>query len=140
MIKADKIAPIAWRVYPPGTDPITMGPSEFTTEPGKQRIVREGNKVNVFMTVMRSTITPDHIEVNEGDQVTLHITNIETTPDATHGFAVPKYNIGASLDPGEVVNIEFEANRPGTFGYYCSEFCSALHLEMQGWLLVKPKA
>lgn len=138
MIKADKIAPIAWRVYPPGTDPTTMGPSDFTTEPGKQRIERNGNEVNVFMTVMRSTITPDQITVKQGDKVTLHITNIETTPDATHGFAVPKYNIGASLDPGEVVNIEFEANRAGSFGYYCSEFCSALHLEMQGWLLVEP--
>ena len=64
---------------------------------------------------------------------------IEQTPDATHGFAIPGYNIEASIDPGEVVNIELLLDRAGTFGMYCSEFCSALHLEMQGWLEVEPQ-
>jgi len=91
------------------------------------------------MTAARSHFTPDILRVHEGDTVNLHITNIETAKDATHGFAVPQYNIEASIDPGEVVNISFEATRSGSFAFYCSEFCSALHLEMQGWLLVEPK-
>ncbi|HSJ50648.1 MAG TPA: hypothetical protein VLA90_05100 [Actinomycetota bacterium] len=77
--------------------------------------------------------------MNEGDHVRLHISNIEITADATHGFAIPGYNVQASLDPGEVVTIEFDARRAGNFAFYCTEFCSALHLEMQGWLLVAPQ-
>ncbi len=137
MIKADKLVHTL-RLYEPGTEPLTMSKSEFAVDPGNERIDVSGNEVDVYMTVMRSHMTPDIVEVNVGDKVRFHMTNIETTPDASHGFAIPAYNIQTSLDPGEVINIEFEANRPGSFGMYCSEFCSALHLEMQGWFLVKP--
>ena len=137
MIKADKLVHTL-RMYEPGTEPLTMSRSEFAVDPGNERIDVSGNELDVYMTVMRSHTTPDIVEVNVGDKVRFHITNIETTPDASHGFAIPAYNIQTSLDPGEVINIEFEANRPGSFGMYCSEFCSALHLEMQGWFLVKP--
>lgn len=137
MIKADKLVNTL-RVYEPGTDPMTMGPSEFATNPGEERIEVNGDVVDVYFTVMRSHFTPDVVEVNKGDTVRLHLTNIETTPDATHGFAIPSYNIECSIDPGEVLNVEFTADRHGSFAMYCSEFCSALHLEMQGWFLVKP--
>jgi len=137
MIKADKLDPIT--VYEPGTDPLTMATSEFATQAGEERVERDGDVVHVYMTATRSHFTPDILRVNEGDTVRLHVTNIETTQDATHGFAIPGYNIQASLDPGEVVNIEFEAHRTGDFAFYCTEFCSALHLEMQGWLLVAPE-
>ncbi len=137
MIKADKLVHTL-SVYEPGTDPLTMEVSPFATDPGKERIDRNGTEVDVYMTVMRSHMTPDIVEVNVGDTVRFHVTNIETNADATHGFAIPSYNVEASIDPGEVVNIEMQANRTGSFGFYCSEFCSALHLEMQGWFLVKP--
>lgn len=137
MIKSDKLIHTI-KVYEPGTDPLTMSKSPFATDPGKERIERNGNEVDVYMTVMRSHMTPDIVELTMGDRVRLHITNIETTADATHGFAIPGYNTESSLDPGEVVNIELDANRAGSFAMYCSEFCSALHLEMQGWFLVKP--
>jgi nitrous-oxide reductase len=90
------------------------------------------------MTTVRSHFTPDIVRAKAGDHVVMHVTNIETLPDATHGFAIPGYNIQASLDPGEVVTLEFDADKSGSFAFYCTEFCSALHLEMQGWLLVEP--
>jgi nitrous-oxide reductase len=34
--------------------------------------------------------------------------------------------------------VKFVASKPGAFSFYCTEFCSALHLEMQGWLMVEP--
>ena len=128
----------AMEVYPPGTDPLTFGPSPHATTSGKERIERQGSTVHVYMTAMRSRFTPDTIRVKKGDHVIVHVTNIETTPDATHGFAVPSYNVQVSLDPGEVVSLEFDAKKTGAFAFYCTEFCSALHLEMQGWLLVEP--
>lgn len=137
MIKADKLKDVL-TVYRPETDPLTMSASSVATKPGKERILRNGRNVEVFMTAMRSHFTPDVIRVRKGDHVTLHITNIETTRDATHGFAIPRYDKQVSLDPGEVVTVEFTADRTGSFAYYCTEFCSALHLEMQGWLLVEP--
>jgi nitrous-oxide reductase len=138
MIKTDKLVN-RLAVYEPGTDPLTMSKSEFAIEAGEERVEDHGKTVDVYMSALRSHFTPDIIRVTEGDTVNLHITNVENTADATHGFAVPQYNIEASIDPGEVVNITFTASRTGSFAFYCSEFCSALHLEMQGWLLVEPK-
>jgi nitrous-oxide reductase len=104
---------------------------------GTEGIVRDGNKVTVNMTAIRSHFTPDRIEVNKGDDVTIHITNVETTYDATHGFAISDYNINLSLEPGETQTVHFIADHAGVFPFYCTEFCSALHLEMAGYLLVK---
>ena len=137
MIRLDRLTR-AMEVYPPGTDPLTFKPSPYATTPGKERIERQGNTVHVYMTAMRSHFTPDTIRVKKGDHVIFHVTNIETTPDATHGLAIPSYNVQVSLDPGEVVSMEFDAKMTGAFAFYCTEFCSALHLEMQGWLLVAP--
>ncbi|MEZ4481753.1 MAG: cupredoxin domain-containing protein [Dehalococcoidia bacterium] len=133
-MKADRIK--AWNVYPPGTNPMTMKPDPEAVEAGQERSERNGNTVEVWMSVKRSQFKPDIIRANKGDKVVLHITNIEKTPDATHGFAIPRYNVNISLDPGEVANVEFAADAEGSYAMYCTEFCSALHLEMQGWMLV----
>ena len=136
IIKADKLA--ALDVYPPGTDVLTMERSEFAIEAGGEKMERNGTRLEVWMSAQRSHFTPDVIRVNEGDTVVLHITNVEQTKDATHGFAIANHHIQVSLDPGEVATVEFVADQPGTYNMYCTEFCSALHLEMAGWLLVQP--
>lgn len=137
MISTDKLNPL--KLYPPGTDPETMTKSEFATAAGQERIKRTGRVVEVFATMMRSHFTPDQIPVTVGDTVRLHLTNIEATENAAHSFSVPSYNIQATLEPGEVVDVEFKADRVGSFPFYCAEFCSALHMEMYGWFLVAPK-
>ncbi len=137
IIKADKIK--AWEVYPEiGWDPETMTKDEGAiTDQSKARIERRGKTVEVWMTVVRSHYTPEHVELNKGDHVIWHMTNLERSRDATHGFAISGYNIELSLEPGETQTIEFDASLAGTFNYYCTEFCSALHLEMLGYMLVK---
>jgi nitrous-oxide reductase len=102
-------------------------------------ITRNGNNVVVKMTAVRSSYEPNKIEVNQGDHVTIHLTNIEQTTDELHGFGLTDYNINIVIDPGETKTIAFVADKPGVFAYYCTNFCSALHQEMQGYLLVKPK-
>jgi nitrous-oxide reductase len=138
MIKADKIKSID--VYKPaGINPLTEAKDPYAVEGGKERIERKDDGVHVYMTAVRSHFTPDIVRVKEGDTVHLHITNIEQAKDATHGFTVGSQNIHVSLEPGKHVNIKFVADRPGVFPMYCTEFCSALHLEMAGYFLVEPK-
>ena len=136
IIKADKIK--AWEVYPAGTEIRTMTRSPLAVERSKERVERKGNVVTAWMTAARSSFRPDIVRVKKGDTVVLHITNTEKIRDATHGFAIPEYNIQLSIDPGETVTVRFVASKPGAFSLYCTEFCSALHLEMQGWLMVEP--
>lgn len=125
------------QVYPIGTDPMTMQVMAGAIQkPEDIRIERNGNTVDVYLSIIRSSFTPDLIEVKRGDRVRIHITNIEQTPDATHGFAIPEYNINLSLDAGEAAMVDFVVSKPGSFSMYCTEFCSALHLEMQGWIIV----
>jgi len=90
------------------------------------------------MTCIRSKFVPEQFEVHEGDQVTLHLSNVETVRNMTHGFALSKYGINVAVDPGQTQETTFIANKLGTYWYYCTWFCSALHLEMRGRLLVKP--
>ncbi len=137
IIKADKLHAI--QLYQPGTDPLTMAKSPYAIAAGGEKVERNGKQVEVWMTATRSHYTPDIIRVKQGDAVKLHITNTEQTRDATHGFAVGMYNIQASLDAGETANFEFVADKAGAWNFYCTEFCSALHLEMAGWLLVEPQ-
>jgi nitrous-oxide reductase len=136
MVKADVIK--AHEVYAPGTSPGTnqKSPNSIASEK-EARIERRPGVVEVWMNVVRSHFTPDIVTAKVGDRVIVHLTNTEQTPDATHGFAVPTRNVMVSLDPGETTTVEFVADRPGTYSYYCTEFCSALHLEMQGWLIVE---
>jgi len=136
IMKADKLR--ALEVYAPGTDALTMQTSEHAIQLGEERVEREGNTVTVYMTAQRSHFTPDIIRVKQGDTVVIHVTSVEQTRDATHGFAIADYNIQASIEPGETANFEFVADKPGAFNLYCTEFCSALHLEMAGWFLVEP--
>jgi nitrous-oxide reductase len=137
IIKADKLEP--WEVYPEiGWNPGTQSLDPNATLAGEERIERDGNNVEIWMTAVRSHFTPEHVEINQGDHVTWHITNVERAYDATHGFSLPGYNVNISIEPGETATFEFDATQDGVFSYYCSEFCSALHLEMVGYMLVEP--
>lgn len=140
IIKADRLKP--WDVYPKvGWDPEKMEVDpKALTEPGQARIERRGNTVEIWSCVVRSHFTPEHIKVKQGDHVIWHLTNIERTKDATHGFALGAYNLNLSLEPGKAETLEFDANQAGVFPFYCTEFCSALHLEMTGYFLVEPQS
>jgi nitrous-oxide reductase len=130
----------AWDVYPEvGWDPATQSVDPNAVAQGTEGVTRDGNNVTVRMTVIRSHYTPEHVEIREGDNVTWTITSLERARDATHGFGVPYYNINLSIEPGESITINFVADRPGVFSWYCTEFCSALHLEMMGYLTIQPQ-
>jgi nitrous-oxide reductase len=138
IIAADRIKAID-HYTPIGFDARLREKDAFAVEGGKERIERRDDGVHVYMTQVRSHFTPDTIRVKEGDVVHLHLTNVEQAKDATHGFGISTYNISLSVEPGKHVNTTFTASRAGVFPFYCLEFCSALHLEMAGYLIVEPR-
>ncbi len=136
-IEANKLKPgVRYKV---GTDSRTDKRHAGAVRAGEEKTVRTGNKVEVFGTLIRSHITPETIEAEVGDEIIINLTNLERAQDETHGFAVSTYNVHASIEPGKTIQVKFKADKEGVYPYYCTEFCSALHLEMQGYLLVKPK-
>ena len=139
IIKADKLK--AEDIYSPaGFDPITEQLATHAVAGGQERVEVKPDGVHVYMTAIRSHFTPDIVRVKQGDTVHLHVTNLEQAHDATHGFALDSYNVNLSLEPGEHADVTFVADKAGVFPLYCTEFCSALHLEMAGYFLVEPKS
>lgn len=104
------------------------------------KVVRQGNVVHVYMIAIRSHFTPDNIEgIKVGDTVYFHVTNLEQDWDIPHGFAV----MGAEspnilVMPGETRTLRWVPKEPGVYPFYCTDFCSALHQEMQGYVRVSP--
>ncbi|HQA74847.1 Sec-dependent nitrous-oxide reductase [Flavobacterium sp.] len=114
----------------------------FVTKGEKEsKVVREGNKVHVYMTCTRSHFAPDNIEgIKVGDEVYFHVTNLEQDWDVPHGFAVKGAKTAELLImPGETATLKWIPEKVGTTVFYCTDFCSALHQEMQGYLRVSPK-
>ncbi len=133
IVKADKIKPIEVYTKEENRHPLA------TWDVKDAGVTRTGNEVLARVVAVRSTFTPSLIEVNQGDTLKVAITNIEQTTDMLHGFGLLDYNINIVVDPGETKTVTFKADKAGVFPYYCTNFCSALHQEMQGYLVVKPK-
>ncbi len=104
------------------------------------KVVREGKDVHVYMTSIRSHFAPDNIEgIKVGDNVYFHVTNLEQDWDVPHGFAVMKArNAELLIMPGQTETLLWRPQEPGIYPMYCTDFCSALHQEMQGYVRVSP--
>ncbi len=136
-IPADKIVKNSVKIFKLEANKhpyVTMGEK-------KSKVVREGNKVHIYMTAMRSHFSPDNIEgVKLGDEVYFHVTNLEQDWDVPHGFAVKgALNAELLIMPGETSTLKWVPLKTGMYPIYCTDFCSALHQEMSGYVRVSPK-
>lgn len=105
------------------------------------RVERDGNEVHIYMTTIRSHFAPDNIEgIKVGDKVYFHITNLEQDYDVPHGVSMIGANTSELLImPGQTETFIWEPKKVGVWPFYCTDFCSALHQEMQGYVRVSAK-
>ncbi|WP_312136994.1 Sec-dependent nitrous-oxide reductase [Sphingobacterium sp.] len=136
-MRADKIKERSLKIYK-----IEENSHPFAAKGEKEaRVERKGNQVHVYLTAIRSHFAPDNIEgIQLGDEVYFHVTNIEQDWDMPHGFAVKGARNGELLImPGETQTLKWVPDRVGVFPFYCTDFCSALHQEMQGYIRISKK-
>ncbi len=133
LIRAEKLKPLKIYSLAENKNPWMIGTAE------EARVERKGRRVDVYMLAVRTHFTPDNIQVSHGDSVYFHVTNLEQDQDITHGFGITFSSLDMQVEPGETKTIAWYAAKPGIQPFYCSNFCSALHQEMQGYVQVNPR-
>ncbi len=133
-IPADLIMKNSKKIYP-----IEKNNHKYAVKSEKEtRIERNGKEVRIYMSATRSHFKPDNIEgIKVGDIVYWHVTNLEQDWDIPHGFTVKGMNNSEILImPGQTKTIVWKPTKAGIYPFYCTDFCSALHQEMQGYVRV----
>ena len=134
---ADVIAPKSKKFYK-----LEENKHPYATKSEKDaKVVRDGNTVHIYMTMIRSHFAPDNIEgIKMGDRVYFHVTNLEQDFDVPHGISMIGANTSELLImPGQTETFAWEPKGEGVWPFYCTDFCSALHQEMQGYVRVSAK-
>ena len=79
--------------------------------------------------------SPARIEIMQDDLVKLTV----RSEDIAHSFTIDEYRIVKRVPAGGSTTFEFQADRPGTFPFYCTLTSDPGHKMMHGDLVVRAK-
>ncbi len=118
IVHRSKINPVSiWdRADPFFADAVKQAKADGVTLETDSKVIRDGNKVRVYMTSTAPAFGLEQFTVKQGDEVTVFVTNIDAVEDLTHASPSRTTASAMEIGPQATASVTFTATRPASTG------------------------